>query len=98
MQTATAGSKDPAVVVFADEGCRLVLERDDLALVGARAGNADRRAIERCEKRRAGHLGAELVEQRLEPEVDPGGRRGVVMGGQEQLRLEQLDDRPGVLD
>jgi hypothetical protein len=58
----------------------LVLERHDLALVGAPAGDAHRRAIERREKGRARHVGADLVEHRLEAEIDPGRRSGVVIG------------------
>ena len=39
-----------------------------------------------------------LAKQRLKPEVDPGRRRGIVMRRQEQLWLEQLDERPRVVD
>jgi len=59
----------------------LVLERDHIALIGTGRGHTDRRAIERGEKLGAGHLGANFIEQRLEANIDPCGRRGVVMSG-----------------
>src|SRR5262245_26092682 len=76
----------------------LIFERQHLALVGPTARHADRRAIEGRKKSGIRHVASELVEQRLESEVDPGGRRRIVVRRQEQFWFEQLDERPRVAD
>src|SRR5215831_19456117 len=69
-----------------------------LALVGAGTGNADRRTIERREESRVRHIRAYLIEERLEAEIDPSGRRCIMVRWQEELRLEQLDEGPRITD
>src|SRR5262249_25894625 len=76
----------------------LIFERHHLALVGPTARDADRRAIERREEKGTRHVAADLVEQRLKSEVDPGGRRRIVVCRQEQFWFEQFDERPRVAD
>src|SRR6516165_2384157 len=75
-----------------------VLERYNLAFVRAGARDANRRPIKRRKKGRVRHIRSYLVEERLETEIDPGGRRCVVMRRQEKLGLEQLDEGPCVVD
>jgi hypothetical protein len=76
----------------------LVLERHELTLVGAGAGDADRRTIERREEGSVRHFRAYLVEERLKAEIDPGGRRCIMVRWQEKFWLEQLDEGPRIID
>ena len=77
---------------------RLVLERDDLALVGTGAHDANRRTIERRKEGRVRHVRAYFVEERFEAEINPGRRRRIVVRWQEKLWFEQLDERPRITD